>query len=136
MQSRVQVFRCVAQLSKIKDTDPCARCMSRWIRDGADAFDAAQGIRRVLPVAQVSAPTGQQACEQGQCEIAGMARVAEEAKLRPASTEVLTAELLELGAVSVGELSPEDWRGLRCWATLRPFEQRRLLKAVDVEGCA
>ena len=76
---------------------------------------------------------GREQREQGQREIAGMANLAEQAKLCPASVLALTVELVDLGAVSVGELSSEDWRGLRSWLSLRPFEQRRLLQVVDVE---
>ena len=107
---------------------------SQWIRGSADAVDAAQVLRQpLLPAAQVlglsQGPERQQQHDLGQREIQGMATLATQARLSPAAVAGMTAELLEMGAVSVAELSHADWRSLRSWASLRPFEQRRLLQS-------
>lgn len=40
----------------------------------------------------------------------------------------MLTELLDLGAVDVGELSVQDWEALACWKELRPLQQRRVLQ--------
>ena len=50
------------------------------------------------------------------------------ARLSDEFAKVCGAEIAELGAVAVQELTQDDWEGLSCWKTLRLFEQRRLLK--------
>ena len=128
MQSRVEIFRCVQQVSGMKFTDSCAHCMCRWIVDGAAAFDAA-GLRppRNSPGAASSANLEEIA---GQ-EIEGLAELIRSARLPTAWARGLQEELLELGVVNVVELRADDWRGLASWSDLRPFEQRRLLCALE-----
>ena len=41
MQSRVELFRCVQQVSGTRLTDSCAQRMCRWIVDGVAALDVA-----------------------------------------------------------------------------------------------
>ena len=49
------------------------------------------------------------------------------ARVPSQTAEALAAEVAALGAVSVQELSREDWCGLAAWAQLREMERRRVL---------
>ena len=61
--------------------------------------------------------------------IIGLESLAQRAYIPPGKLQQLRVDLLALGVVHVRELTEEDWRGLRCWPSLLPFEQRRLLAA-------
>ena len=58
----------------------------------------------------------------------GLDDLAAKAALPAETVGALRLELVNLGAVGVGELSEDDWRSLRAWGALRLFQQRRLLK--------
>ena len=62
--------------------------------------------------------------------IDGLEDVMKKARLSDEFAKACGAEIAELGAVAVQELTQDDWQGLSCWKTLRPFEQRRLLKSL------
>jgi hypothetical protein len=53
MQSRVEVFRCTAQVAKLKTTDACPCCMAKWICAGATAHDARVTLHQVSSTAGV-----------------------------------------------------------------------------------
>eukprot|EP00439_Symbiodinium_sp_Y106_P024987 s11285_g3.t1 len=61
--------------------------------------------------------------------IIGLESLAQRAYIPPGELQQLRVDLLALGVVHVRELTEDDWRGLRCWPSLLPFEQRRLLAA-------
>ena len=130
MQSRVLMFQCSAKVPKLKDTEPCAGCMARWIREGAAAFDARPALQPVLPLAgpsQSGSDAAQQDCYEG---LLGMSEIVGRARLPLAKAAALESEILALGAVHVQELAVEDWTALTAWANLLPFEQRRLLASL------
>ena len=62
--------------------------------------------------------------------VGGLADLARRAGLPGDVAGALEAELLGLGAADVSEVTVGDWPALASWALLKPFEQRRLLKAV------
>ena len=144
MQSRVQVFPARAlPTTTMRDACPCPACMCRWIREAAAQADMGELVRpapaafrpppAVLPVADGAralpgAATAAQAAAAN--NVNGLDDLAVRAALPPEAVGALRVELVELGAVSVGELSEDDWRGLRAWATLKHFQQRRLLKCL------
>ena len=130
MQSRVLMFQCSAKVPKLKDTEPCAGCMARWIREGAAAFDARPALQPVLLLAgpsQRGSDAVQQDCYEG---LLGMSEIVGRARLPLAKAATLESEILALGAVHVQELAVEDWAALTAWANLLPFEQRRLLSSL------
>jgi hypothetical protein len=102
--------------------------MCEWIVRSALAADAQQVLRTpLLPVAVARGPPGH---GQEDAALVGMSALAKQAKLPLAKATSLQADLLALGAVHVQELTEADWTGLPAWATLLPFEQRRLLAAL------
>ena len=56
-----------------------------------------------------------------------MSRLVAEALLPVAKAFALEAEILDLGAVHINELTTEDWQKLAAWSKLGPFERRRVL---------
>ena len=119
MQSRVEVFACNAQVPNMADTEMCAVCMCVWIRDGAAARDAAPLVQPAL-----GWPDGEG--EAGRIDVHGAAAFLEAARIPMPVAAALLGELRDLGVVHVSEVAPSDWPLLRSWASLRPFEQRRL----------
>ena len=84
----------------------------------------------MLPVADgAGAPPGAATAAQAAAanNVNGLDDLAVRAALPPEAVGALRVELVELGAVDVGELAEGDWRGLRAWGTLRHFQQRRLM---------
>ena len=114
MQSRVLMFSATATVPNLRDTVPCARCLSFWIRELA----AQQDTRLVL-----QAPPS----PSHYAVITGLAALAERAKLPAHTIDQIRAELEALGAIHIAELTAADWQSLSCWPILLPFEQRRLL---------
>ena len=128
MQSRVEIFRCAAQVPSMRSVDPCAACMCRWIAEGAGAYDAAALLNGARALGQVAAAA--QAEERGQATIAGFAELVIASRLPHQAVQRLTEELMGLGVVDVGELSVQDWKSLETWSSFRVFEQRRLLNEI------
>ena len=56
-----------------------------------------------------------------------MAELVGRAQVPVRKAAALEEELLSQGAVHVQELTSDDWVALQSWASLLPFEQRRLL---------
>jgi hypothetical protein len=132
MQSRFEQFLCHATLPSLKDTDPCAVHMCRWIRDGAAKFDAQQVLQPCLPILGHSppAPEGAPGSLQDAADatvLLGMSDLVGGARLPVALAASMEAEVLALGAVHVKEMTLDDWKSLASWSRLRPLEQRRLL---------
>ena len=125
LRNRVQEFRFFNAFPPggLKCVQPCAVCMARWIVQGAAAFDAASGLRQILPVRAASSANGNSQTE----EVDGFAALVVATRLPDIVANNLHKELDELGARSVGELEASDWEGLAVWPSLRPFEQRRIL---------
>ena len=48
------------------------------------------------------------------------------AKIYGATSQSLLSVVVELGAVDIAELTPEDWERLPSYTILRPLELRRL----------
>ena len=129
----------------MRDTCPCPGCMCRWIWEAAAQADIDELVRlapaalrsspAVLPLADgARAPSGAATAAQAAAAINvnGLDELAVQAALPPEAVRALRVELVELGAVGVGELTEDDWRGLRAWGTLRHFQQRRLLKSLEM----
>ncbi|CAK0798497.1 unnamed protein product [Prorocentrum cordatum] len=146
MQSRVQVFPArVLPKTTMRDACPCPGCMRRWIREAAAQADIDELVRlapaalrsspAALPLADgAGAPSGAATAAQAAAAINvnGLDELAVKAALPPEAARALRVELVELGAVGVGGLAEDDWRGLRAWGALRHFEQRRLLKSLEM----
>ena len=129
MKNRHVIFRAVAKLGSIRDTDPCAPHMCAWIQEYATAFDARQVLRPALGSGVASLPLvapGEH--ERGVLE--GMAELVSRAQIGDTLAAGLSAELQGLGALHVKEVGLSDWVQLEAWHALRPFEQRRLHAAV------
>lgn len=122
MKSRVLMFTATETITCLKDTIPCATCLSRWVRDGAAEHDAAQVLAASSSRAtmHLGNPTA---------AVHGLADLILRAKLPQAKAEALAQELSALGCLSVTELNPADWQGLVAFRNLLIFEQRRLLVA-------
>ena len=130
MKSRVRVFRCTATVARLKDVDPCACCMGRWIRDAAAQHDAVLALQQqpfdatriALPIASPSS-SGQR--------VVGMSLLMQQAQVPQDTAVTMESELLGLGAAHVRELTMADWTSVCAWTSLRPFEQRRLLNCIS-----
>ena len=123
----------------MKDMDPCAVHMCRWIVDGANAADAESALRPApaLPfqenpagAAGAQGPSGRP--DSGAEDVRGLGALAEKAQLSPEIRAALGAELTSDGAVDVAELSPADWQGLVTWTKMKKFERKRLLQCLPV----
>jgi hypothetical protein len=128
MKNRMYIFPCTAVIKRLKETVPCACCMSKWIVAGAAEADARVAFGAVavqLPIA--SFPGGHAAV---QCKVLGMPVVASRAQLPEDVSAALEAELHAAGAVHVKELTVDDWQQLACFPRLKVFQQRRLVSIV------
>lgn len=125
MRNRFEEFVCRAAVKKLKDSDACAIHMCKWIMDGAAEADAREVLRApvLLPLSDIAAGNGH---GEGQ-ELVGMSDLVRVAKLPAATAAALENEIKALGAIHVRELAAEDWKALRSWALVKPFEQKRLL---------
>lgn len=126
MQSRVVLFHISHQLSLRRSVPRCARCMCRWIVDGAATHDANAVVAAagpVLPIAvgEPSAPD----------HVEGLQQLMSAARLSGAVVPALAADVVAAGAVHVRELTTDDWIALPSWSSLRPLEKRRLMSAVQ-----
>ena len=125
MRNRVLEFHFLHTLppASLRVVTPCAPCMAAWIREGAARYDAAGALSSpVLPVAGGA---------EDRAQIEGFGGFVDAARLPVQVTEALRAELLDLGVVDITEVAPSDWRALPSWSDLRPFEQRRVLRATE-----
>ena len=137
MKNRFAQFRCTAVINILKDMEPCAVHMCRWIVEGAAAADARVALRQPLalpclevPVAAAGAqrPEGRAAWDTE--VVRGLGALAEQAQLGPEIADALRAELAQEGAVNVAELSPGDWQGLVTWSWMKKFQRKRLLQCL------
>ena len=133
LKNRVEQFTATVALRKkdLKTIPPCKYCFCKQLVEQSAAFTTQ------LPQepAALSGPLAAQA-EQAGPSSAGvqlhmMDWLQDRARLSDDVVRALTADVLALGALSVQELHPEDWEALPSWPRLKPFEQRRLLKAVE-----
>lgn len=126
MQSRFDVFRCVASVSKMSSVGACPHHMAKWIRDSAAAHDTRVAMQAPLAllVADGTAESHSEAVE-------GMAAFLRDARVPREAGQALERELLGLGAIHTGELAAAEWKELRAWALLLPLEQRRLLQCLQ-----
>ncbi len=83
-----------------------------------------------LPIAaealQAAPPQAGELCDAGAIHM--MDWLQKKAILRESVVEALAKELKALGVESVQEMHGEDWVELTSWPSLKPFEQRRVLK--------
>lgn len=129
MQSRVEMFVASVVLPRqsLVDVPLCRESWAKWVISSSRAF-ASRVSAPTLPLVgeMLSAARARDSCR----NVHGFAELMERAVVSPAAAEGLHRDLTAAGAVSVQELFPEDWRSLVSWATLLPFEQRRLLAAI------
>lgn len=121
LRNRVEEFEFTEVVSALHDVESCAPCMAKWIVKGAADYDLSLGLP--APTANGSGVA--------LAVIDGFEDIMKTARLPDEFAKACRAEIAELGAVAVQELTREDWEGLPCWTTLRLFEQRRLLKSLS-----
>ncbi len=83
-------------------------------------------VAGVLPEILPGTPSDQFVAE----SIAGLHSLMIGACIPDSKQQNLKADLEDLGAIAVQELTKEDWESLPCWKNLRPLQQRRLLQQV------
>ena len=126
MQARCQVFTCRAKVGRLKPTDSCEVCMAQWIAETTAAYDARALLGPVLPaVGPVGPALGGES--HGHALAEGFAEHCRKSRVAQGTASALLAELLELGAADMSELTVQEWPSLRSWITLKPLEQRRWL---------
>ena len=122
IKSRVHLFECDSEFAPPGEVRPeipqCAVHLCKWIVAGAARFDA-----QAMVTQPILAPTQESF-------VVGLREILAKAALPTTSSVDVTTEIAALGAVDIEELSLEDWTSLRSFQLLRPFEQRRLLKAL------
>lgn len=123
MKSRFEIFRCNAKVGKLRATDACARCMSRWIVDASNAYDAQQAfVPPPVPVLASAISAG---------SVDGFDTLCSQSKIPQHLAPKVEAELHALGATDVRELTLEDWHSLVSFKALKPLEARRLLASLS-----
>ena len=129
LQSRVECFafthKVVPTGSRPKTTPQCAPHMSRWIRDGATAYDAMQLVQ---PPLALTAQVDRNAVAGG--SVIDLDSFLDAASLPSLAREALAREVAASGAVNVQELTRQDWQQLEAWQLLKPLERRRVLNRV------
>ena len=112
---------CSSFRSRQAGSTAVAVTMAKRICDGAAAFDARSLVGMAAP--------GGPAVGDGTC-VAGLRELLCAAALPAAVAEQLKREVVDSGAVHVGEFSRSDWSALPVWAQLREMERRRFWKAL------
>jgi len=129
LQSRVELFhfghRVVAPGSRprLGMIPQCRHHLAKWIREGAEAFDVAQGLLQIPAAAS-------DAVGSATADIADLDQFLEAAKLPEHARQTIARDVAATGAVHVQELTRGDWEGLPSWASLKIMEQRRVLQLV------
>lgn len=125
IRNRVEEFEFTAVISGIlKDVEPCAPCMAKWISEKAAAWDASRALMSSAPAPPV----------QSNESVVGFDALVEVAKIPAIAAGQVFKDVVALGAADVVELTQSDWQGLPSWHALRPLEQRRLLTAAAARG--
>ena len=122
MKNRMRVFTCTAVLRQLRRTEPCVSCMCKWIRDKATESDGRVLTQQCVWPASLN--------PDGNFQVGGMAEVAQQASVDTVKLQALDAELSQLGAVHVVEVSTSDWESMATFASLLLFEKRRFLVAL------
>jgi len=122
MKSRVDLFSLEVPVGKLKDIGPCEIHMSRWIFERCAAHDANALVHAPLPGAAVQLPVAGP-------KVPGLDVLLSAARLPDYVEKGFEEELLDLGAVSISEVTPQDLAQLPLWPQLKVLEQRRLMKA-------
>lgn len=119
-QSRVEQFDALVQVEgQLQEVPKCKESFSKWLLGNAAAWAAG-----------TPQPSPTEAREAADADsVQGLSSLLAKARLPQEVEGHLTQDMVNLGAVSVSELTETDWRSLPTWQTLRVFEQRRLLKA-------
>ena len=129
MQSRVEQFVATEQLPRdiLKDVPMCKESWAWWVVTRSAAF-AARAAPRALPFVE---PAADEAEDSARGQIEGFDALMAKTIVPHGSAAALMRDLHALGAISVRELSLEDWFGLPSWGDLRPLEQRRMTAQDD-----
>ena len=131
MRNSVEEFVFVAELPRgvLKDIQPCAVHIARWIMDESAAADASSGLR-ALPVEQQPAGSAERVEAGDGCAVAGFREFAIAAKLPLDVSQTLLRNLVDIGALGVEELTSADWQSLPSWRDLRMLQKRHLTQAL------
>ena len=136
MRNRCYIFRATAVLYNLKDTEPCACHMCKWIASGANQADSNSLLRNIVPVLPLQQTTPALGAsldansKPPAFKILGLQALTNVAKLPMEAILELEKELVALGAVHVKELTGDDWQAMTAWTGLGQFAQRRLLQQV------
>ena len=129
LRSRVELFRCTAvfvppgRAARRQPIEQCRHHLAKWVRDGAQAFDAKCLLQQP---ATAAVPPADDSIE----DVTDLAALLKAAQLPCETASALTQQIVALGAIHVQELRQEDWASLPAWTSLREMERRRLLKLV------
>jgi hypothetical protein len=124
MKSRVEQFKAyvLVPAEDMRVVPRCRTSFAKWLVTSSAVFAS-----RLVPLSlrQVAGEAAGQLVE-------GFGAVACEAQLPSQTVSALNNELVALGAMSVAELSPEEWPQLHAWSLLRPLEQKRLARVLGL----
>lgn len=111
----------------LKDIEPCAVHMSKWIVSESAASDVGGALRPMVPAADDPDSAARSAAGTLD-QIAGYKEMSQTARIPDAASRALLVDLVELGAVDVKELTADDWQSLPSWGQLHMLEKRRVLQ--------
>jgi hypothetical protein len=119
LKSRVEQFEAtVAVAGTLKEMPKCKESFSTWLLTTAAQW----------ATGDVAAPLLLQRSTADLERINGLAAFCETAGISDAIARGLAADMEELGAIRVSELTEEDWRGLPSWSELKKLQQRRIMQ--------
>ena len=121
LRNRVDEFEFTEVVDTLHDVISCAPCLAKWITKGASDHDLSLG----LPIQPSSGASSEGLV------IDGFDDLMKKGRLSRDFAKSCRSEILELGAVTVQELTKDDWEALSCWQGLRLLEQRRMLKILS-----
>ena len=126
MKNRLSLHRAVdGPQGLLRSTEPCAPRMCTWIRAKAEAYDAKVLVRSVAPAGPDTAVAP---ASSATAEINLLGNHFRKAAVPAPLASRLEQDVRALGAIDARELQEADWRGLPSWSSLKPLEQRRLLR--------
>ena len=127
IRNRVEEFLIMVpmEIGALKDVTSCSVHMAQWIVDGANKYDAREGLRGVLaPAAAVSQ------CAGIVPTIVGLQELLAHVQLDEATSDAFCKELAAIGTTDVVELQAGDWESLEVLTQFKLLQRRRLFAHV------
>jgi hypothetical protein len=128
MRNRVEefLFMVPMEIGALKDVTSCCVHMAQWIVDGANKYDAREGLRGMPGPAAAASQ-----CAGVVPTIAGLQELLAHVMLDEETSDAFCKELAAIGALDVVELQIDDWESLEVLTQFKLLQRRRLFAHIN-----